>query len=266
MNPVDPVVGLLTPASVLLLAVAMLQLCRKFRTPGVNEKPSSRVPNQQQLALEVTGEKKAELPCLTSDEQTLAVPVVRGNVDGDPGDHGKQPTRFVIDSIVLLESFRYVCKHDRGSNGGFREVFHYATGVQVDQNTFVIGHIVPVTFSRQSAGGVRVADDSNIRALESLDRLGMPLLAHFHSHPGHGVQANHPSSVDRAFQERLERGGHIAIGGIFSRDGFVRFFAGDPARFAVEVQGNHFRKVEDHVYQLSVVDCQLPIGASSRSG
>src|SRR5581483_5843416 len=34
-------------------------------------------------------------------------------------------------------------------------------------------------------------------------------LAHFHSHPGKGPGATHPSGTDENFQGRLERAGHL---------------------------------------------------------
>lgn len=173
--------------------------------------------------------------------------------ESDDAPDAIHPVRFLIDSLLLMQSYRYVCPAQaRRHANGFQEAFHYATGVRVDERTYVITRIVPVRYSEQSAGGVRVADGSNIEALATLDRLGLPLLGHMHSHPGFGREANRPSSTDRSFQERLERGRHIAIGAIFSRDGFVRWFAGDLDRFVVEVQGKNVRKVADNEFQLEL--------------
>jgi hypothetical protein len=160
-----------------------------------------------------------------------------------------------MSSLLIAESFRHVCpppSRIRPRINGFREEFHYATGLRIDARTYVVSHIVPVQYARQDAGGVRVLDASNISALAKLDELGLPLVMHFHSHPGFGREANHPSSTDRAFQERLERGGHVAIGGIFSRDGFLRFFAGDDGRFAIEVHGSNVRKLSDVEYRITL--------------
>ena len=157
--------------------------------------------------------------------------------------------RFVIDGLFLERSFEHVCP---STERVFVERFHFASGVALDEKRFLICHLLPVRYARQSAGGVRVADASTIVCLAKLDRVGSPLLAHFHSHPGFGPEANHPSMTDRTFQATLEKGGHIAIGGIFSRDGFVRFFAGTSERFEVEIRGKNITKVGTNVYQLSL--------------
>jgi len=62
------------------------------------------------------------------------------------------------------------------------------------------------------------------RLLILLETFGHRLVGHAHSHPGTGPNATRPSGIDENFQRRLENGGHSAIGAIFSRDGWVRFF------------------------------------------
>ncbi|MHB9080386.1 MAG: MPN domain-containing protein [Pirellulaceae bacterium] len=176
-----------------------------------------------------------------------------------PEDRG---TRFLVDALTLRRSFEVVCPE--GQTDGFREVFHYATGLRVCDDTFVISHIVPVEFTRQSVVGVLVADGSNIERLAWLDKLGLPLVCHVHSHPGFGPGATCPSGTDARFQERLERGGHVAIGVIFCRDGHCRFFAGDGRRFVVEVQGNQVEKVDDNVYRVSLADEDVSFAAAGR--
>lgn len=165
---------------------------------------------------------------------------------------GPVRTKFVVDALFLADSFRYVC------GAGLDEVFHYVTGVELD-GTFVLTRIVPVAFSEQSSGGVRVEDGSNIRTLERLDGWGLPLLAHFHSHPGVGMSATTPSGKDRRFVGRLARGGHIAVGAIFSRDGFVRFYAHDSVPFSVEVKGHHVEGVGEDVFKVDVAERRIPV-------
>ncbi|MEX0704017.1 MAG: Mov34/MPN/PAD-1 family protein [Planctomycetales bacterium] len=180
----------------------------------------------------------------------------RGDGRAVEPDETESVERFVIDSWVVRESFRKVCGQcRRGEN--FVESFHYASGMRV-RDTHVIAHIVPVAFAMQSAGGVRVADESNIAALAELDRIGLPLVAHFHSHPGFGRTANFPSQTDRAFQERLEAGGYVTVGGIFSRDGYLRFFAGDDRQFNVEVIGNGVETLGPNEFRLAVADGNAP--------
>ena len=99
---------------------------------------------------------------------------------------------------------------------------------------------------------VRVEADlrSTHRLLIKLEQFGHRLLAHFHSHPGRGSDSTHPSGTDRAFQQRLEKGGHVAVAAIFSRDGYVRFFRLD-GNFQLEIHGSGIEECEDNVYRLT---------------
>jgi len=154
---------------------------------------------------------------------------------------------FAVDSLFVAESFQICCAHRHN----FKEVFHYAAGIRLNPTAYAIARILQVEFSEQSAAGVRAEDTSNIEAFLKLERLGLPLAAHFHSHPGFGPEANHPSHIDRAFQERLERGGAIAIGGIFSRDGYLRFFAGQGRSFRMKVYGNNVVPCGENLFHVS---------------
>lgn len=167
--------------------------------------------------------------------------------------------RFVVDSLFLAGAKRFLVGNHPDQMSGVRERFHYCCGPQVDAHTYALTQLVPVAFAEQSAVHLRVEDSSNIAALAALDRWGMPLVAHFHSHPGRGPDATFPSGTDRRFQERLERGSHIAIGAIFSQDGFVRFFAGDESRFEVSVFGNQIKEIGTNVYKIELGDENLPI-------
>jgi hypothetical protein len=167
--------------------------------------------------------------------------------------------RFVVDSLFLAGAKRFLVGKHPDQFLGVRERFHYVTGMRVDPQTYALTHIVPVDYSDQSAVYLRVADSSNIVALAALDRWGTPLVAHCHSHPGRGPGATFPSGTDRRFQERLERGSHIAIGAIFSQDGYVRFFAGDESRFEVSVFGNQIKEIEKNVYRIEMGNENLPI-------
>lgn len=181
-------------------------------------------------------------------------------------------SRFLVDALFLEESFRFLCA--RGATGGATplEAFHFVGGLQLDAHTFVFGRIVPVAFGEQTVTRVRVSDASNITALARLDIAGIPLVGHIHSHPGQGPGATTPSITDRRFQERLEAGGHVAVGAIFARGGageaFVRFFAMDPSRFRIEIHGNNVQEIDQNVFRLRLADghissrngCQISIG------
>jgi hypothetical protein len=170
------------------------------------------------------------------------------------------PIRFCVDSIFLAAAARYLLRPDiKKWDFDLVERFHYATGGQIDDRTYTINHIIPVDYAKQSCVYLSVDDSSNINQLAKLDSWGVPLVAHFHSHPSNGPEANHPSGIDRSFQERLERGGHVAIGGIFSQDGYLRFFAGDDSRFQISIFGNHVKEISKNVYRIDMASEDLPI-------
>ena len=184
----------------------------------------------------------------------------------DNGGEKEIRKRFLIDCLTLFEVARYLFgERSRAADGsGFREVFVYLAGLQIDRQTFGISHLMPVQFAKQSAGGVKVAQTSNIDAFTNMDCLGLPCVAHAHSHPGcFGEGSTNPSHTDKAFQARLEQGEAIAIGLIFARskraEVFVRFFAGEQTDFEVEVQGNHVEKVKDYVYRFSLDNDALAV-------
>jgi hypothetical protein len=89
--------------------------------------------------------------------------------------------------------------------------------------------------------------------LIKLERFKHRLLAHFHSHPGHGADATHPSGTDASFQKRLESAGHVAAMAIFSRDGFVCFLRLDN-NLEIEIYGEGVEKHEAGVYRLTNLD------------
>ena len=255
----------------LVLLVRLLVVLRRRRLELSDVSAATRTGDLQPIGLDVRvtvtpsdemlrllGEKPPVEECEPAPAAAAKPADVAG--DGNPQPVTVQPARFLMDSLMLARSFRHVCPRQmrtRGQVNGFKERFHYATGLKLDEHTYVVTDIVPVRYSKQSPGGVLVEDGSNISALANLDRIGLPLLAHFHSHPGFGRGANRPSAVDRAFQERLERGGHVAVGFIFSRDGFLRAFAGDLDRFVVEVQGSNVKKVSDNEFKIDLDDPAL---------
>jgi hypothetical protein len=101
--------------------------------------------------------------------------------------------------------------------------------------------------------GVVAEIPSTHNLLIRLEQFGHKFLAHFHSHPGNGPDATHPSGIDENFQRRLERAGHLALMGIFSRDGFIRFVRMDQ-KFELEIYGEGVKQYEPNVYRLEKID------------
>ncbi len=72
------------------------------------------------------------------------------------------------------------------------------------------------------------------------------------SHPSRGINSNNPSSTDFSNQERLEKGNYKTIGGIFSRDGYLRFFS-DKLQYKISISGKGVENVSKGVYKLTEI-------------
>ncbi|UCD56059.1 MAG: hypothetical protein JSV16_09405 [Candidatus Hydrogenedentota bacterium] len=148
---------------------------------------------------------------------------------------------FVINSMMLRDCFKRLTRTNE-------EDLIVVTGSCVD-HIRSLERIIPVSLSRQSVVGAKADDQSLADGLINLYEFGLRPLAYFHSHPGLGIDATHPSGTDRETQSALEQSGGEIIGGIFSRDRFVRFYAngGEPN---VKVVGKRVTEVEKNVYRL----------------
>jgi hypothetical protein len=62
--------------------------------------------------------------------------------------------------------------------------------------------------------GVTGNQSDTHRLLIRLEQFGHRLLAHFHSHPGKGFEATHPSGIDTGFQQRLEEAEYPTVAAI----------------------------------------------------
>lgn len=71
----------------------------------------------------------------------------------------------------------------------------------------------------------------------------------FHSHPGRGIGCVTPSQTDLDWLGALQASGCMAVGGIVSRDGFIRIFTVS-VPFTVTLRGNQIEEVEEHVYKI----------------
>jgi hypothetical protein len=125
----------------------------------------------------------------------------------------------------------------------------YATGPEDGKQAFALTRLITFGLAEQTPVSAKPEPTSQRDALIELDRQGERLLAVLHSHPGHGESATKPSSVDQTTQEGLEKMGYPAIGAIFSRDGFVRFFSVNRP-FRVAVSGTGVERVGDRVFRV----------------
>lgn len=166
-------------------------------------------------------------------------------------DEGTASLKYLIGSWFLYDSFHYCTQSPvLGDSGGHGyEWMHFATGVMVG-NVRTIERIVTFPLAKQSPVYVEGEPMATRDVLIEMSEYGYALHAVCHSHPGVGIMATKPSSIDRDHQERLERGGYPVVSCIYSRDGFVRFFSVNRP-FAIEVYGKGVKRIGDTTFHLT---------------
>ena len=170
-----------------------------------------------------------------------ALPVARQA--GQQPSVREEPPLFVISSLLLHDCFRLL-------TGTEDESLHALTGLVFGRSR-VLERIIPLCLSRQSVVGAEASNESLATELLRLNDFGMLPQGYFHSHPGYGSSATEPSGTDRQTQDAMEKAGSQILGGIFSRDGFVRFYA-NRTEPHVRVVGKKVEEDEKNVYRLEV--------------
>src|SRR6202165_2253785 len=143
--------------------------------------------------------------------------------------------RYAVSSLFLHESFRKLTADQD-------EQFFFITGSEIE-SVLVLDQWAEFAHQKRSMMGVTADTRSTHGLLIKLEQFKHRLLAHFHSHPGSGADATHPSGTDENFQKRLESAGHVAVMAIFSRDGFVRFVRLDH-NLEIEIYGEGVERHE----------------------
>ena len=160
--------------------------------------------------------------------------------ENDPNTNG--PRRYTVSSWFLHESFKKLTADQD-------EQFFFITGAEIE-GVLVLDQWAEFAHQRRSRLGVVADMPSTHNLLIKLEQFGHKFLAHFHSHPGHGADATHPSGTDEKFQKRLEAAGHVAVMAIFSRDGFVRFVRLDQ-NLEIEIYGEGVENHAPGIYRLT---------------
>lgn len=180
----------------------------------------------------------AELESVTRDVHTLSD---LGKLD----DSASQ--RFVFSSAMLRESFRYcVSKPEEG--------MHFILGIE-HEGVLIGTHIVPFPYQYRSVAGAAGVHQHTHKICIQAHETGHYAMALLHSHPGSGIDANHPSGTDRRTQTLWEHGTRL-LGGIWSRDGYLRWYTNDLA-FAVDVEGNQIERIEGDVWKIETEDLEV---------
>lgn len=157
---------------------------------------------------------------------------------------GRDITTYMTGSWYLYECFNFLRQ-------GTDEDIHYVTGVQIE-DILTLDRLIPFYLAQKSAVYVKGDLVSSTACLIRMEELGHRLHAWFHIHPGESSDSIHPSSIDINQQKMLERGGYPVIGGIFSRDGFVRFFSIE-REFEISVYGKGVEKIGEKLYRLTKI-------------
>ena len=146
---------------------------------------------------------------------------------------------YQASSLFLKESWEYlVAAPSRG------ERLHLVTGTVTQEGTKVLSKMQKLKLTDQSPVYVKADDRDAHQTIISLEEdFGHSVLGMFHSHMSKGAGSTSPSSVDTAFLQRMEKLGCNCLGGIFSLDGFVRFYARQD--FELHVYGKGLVKIHD---------------------
>jgi proteasome lid subunit RPN8/RPN11 len=126
----------------------------------------------------------------------------------------------------------------------------YVTGPEAGTSIFALTTLVSFDLDRSTVHATPIID-SQRKALASLENSQERLLATLHSHPGRGAKCTSPSDEDLSTQARLERSEYPTIGGIVSRDGFLRFYAVDRV-FRVAVSGAGITQIDERLFHLDI--------------
>lgn len=155
------------------------------------------------------------------------------------------PPRYAVSSLFLHECAKKL-------TADLDEQFFFITGSEVE-GVYVLDQWAEFAHQRRTRMGVVADMPATHDLLIKLEQFGHRFLAHFHSHPGKGPDATHPSGTDESFQGRLEKAGHLALMAIFSRDGYVRFVRLDQ-NYEIEIYGEGVEHYAPGIYRLKNLD------------
>jgi proteasome lid subunit RPN8/RPN11 len=156
-----------------------------------------------------------------------------------------QTTAGVVEYWLSTRLLRESCAACTGDDA---ESLHLLTGFRVGNTAVPLAVEVPTLASRGRAHAKATHESTHhatIRAV--LD--GHCVLGILHNHPGKGAAATHPSHEDLHTQRLWEHTGFV-LGGIWTRDGYVRFFTAKQD-YAIRIAGEGVDHVEGSLYHLT---------------
>ncbi len=149
----------------------------------------------------------------------------------------------ILSSLFLHDCFRFL-------NKGREESMHFVTGPQVG-NVSILDRIIDLPLKMQTFVFAKAEDVAVRKTLIYLSKCEHRLQGCFHIHPGMGIGSTMPSGVDLRLQGTLDRGGYKAIGAIFSRDGYIRFYSGFD--FEMQIYGKGVEKIDGKIYRITEI-------------
>lgn len=219
-----------------------------MKTRHLNEKRTALLDQREKLLVRfntAARSKKNTARVCTEIRRTNDFLSTLDRIAEENAPRPNDPKRYAVSSLFLHESFKKLTADQD-------EQFFFVTGAEVD-GVLVLDQIGEIAHQRRSRMGVVADMPSTHNLLIRLEEFGHKFLAHFHSHPGNGPDATRPSGTDLDFQRRLEKGGHVAIMAIFSRDGFIRFVRMAPD-FEITVFGEGVESYAPNVHRLKKVN------------
>lgn len=149
----------------------------------------------------------------------------------------------LFDTWTLAETFDHCCADECEGLCVIAgcDVLHVRVGM----------HMIPLDCGgERSAVYARAKDEEIARVAYEIADSGHRIAALIHSHPGVGPDANHPSREDRRTQRNWEAQTHL-VSGIWSRDGYLRFFTDDKP-FDIQVVGASVEQLEPGLYRFDM--------------
>lgn len=150
------------------------------------------------------------------------------------------PNHFLFSSRHLAQSFVYCTATSE-------EGMQFILGIE-HHKVLLGSELVTIDYEHRSPVFAHTEDIATNQMMIQAHESGHLVLALIHSHPGAGLDANHPSSIDHSTQQRWEDSRRF-ISGIWSRDGYLRFFS-NRLPFTVQVVGSHMEKLSPYLFRL----------------
>jgi hypothetical protein len=165
-----------------------------------------------------------------------------GQINAVINDHLNEAkeVHYLVGSRFLRKNYEIFCRSEK-------ESVHLITGpgqgvFKTLSDELILLHEVKELIE------AKVFDTEVNKSLQELHFEGYKLWGCFHVHPGCGIAATGPSSIDMELIDKFDAGNYKAVNAIFSRDGFIRFLA--PFPFKIHIYGKGVRKINEELYCL----------------